>query len=201
MNRYLAKLVSLDEKRAHPSNLQNPQNSRKRGFEGFEGSPSSDLLRSATSLTEAEAIPHREIAACICETAQTEHFANPCASALPALRAKCPVYVPEDRWRQAIADATAFISQWGADAQAFGWTEHDLFGLHPVPEQPAANYARLSRLDNTGLIWLLHGRPVTALTATETAMRCHSGATLTYRKQNKSVRGSDNLDDDMELAP
>jgi hypothetical protein len=31
-------------------------------------------------------------------------------------------------------------------------------------------------------------------------MRCHRGATLTYRRQNKSVRGSDNLED-MELAP
>jgi hypothetical protein len=133
------------------------------------------------------------------ETSQTEYDANPYASALAALRAKCPAYVPEDRWHQAVADATAFISQWGAQAQAFGWTADDLLGLHPVPEQPAANYSRLSRLDNTGLIWLLHSRPVTALTATETAMRCHSGATVTYRKQNKSVRRSENLDD-MELA-
>jgi hypothetical protein len=93
------------------------------------------------------------------------------------------------RWHswQAIEDATAFISQWAAEAQAFGWTEHELFGLHPVPEQPAANYSGLSRLDQTGLIWLLRGRPVVMLTATEAVMRCQSGATLVYRRQKEPV--------------
>jgi hypothetical protein len=54
-----------------------------------------------------------------------------------------------------------------------------------VPDQPAANYSRLARLDSTGLIWLLRGRPVIVLTSTEAAIRCPSGATLTYRRQNK----------------
>jgi hypothetical protein len=111
----------------------------------------------------------------------TERDASPYAFALESLRANCP---PEDRWRQAIADATAFISESGAQALAFGWTEQELFGLHPVPEQPAANYSRLSRLDSMGLIWLIRGRPVVMLTATEAVMRCPSGAALTYRKQN-----------------
>ena len=106
----------------------------------------------------------------------------PYASALAALRAKCPAYVPEDRWRQAIADATAFLAKWDAQAHAFGWTGQELFGLHTAPERPAANYSRLSRYDETGLIWLLRGRPVIILTATEAVMRCHSGATLTYRR-------------------
>jgi hypothetical protein len=91
-------------------------------------------------------------------------------------------------------DATTLTSKWGAPAQAFGWTERALFGLPPVPEQSAANYSRLSRLDSTGLIWLLRGRPVTALTATEAVMRCHSGATLVYRRQKKPVAGSGGLD-------
>jgi hypothetical protein len=149
-------------------------------------------------LAEAEAIAHREMAAG--DMVWVERDPGAYASALAALRAKCPAYVPEDCWRQAIVDATTFVTEWGAQAQVFGWTARELFGLHPVPEQPAAHYARLARLDNTGLIWLLHGRPVTALTATDAAMRCHSGATLTYCKQNKSVGGSANLDD-MELAP
>jgi hypothetical protein len=145
---------------------------------------------------EAEAIAHREMAAG--DMVRVERDPRPYASALGALRAKCPAHVSEDCWRQAIVDATTFVTGWGAQAQVLGWTARELFGLHPVPEQPSANYARLARLDTTGLIWLLHGRPVTALTATEAAMRCHSGATLTYCKQNKSVRGLDL--DDMELA-
>ena len=82
------------------------------------------------------------------------------ASALAALRAKCPAYVPKDRWCQGIADATAFISKWGAQAHACGWTAGELIGLHPVPERPRPSYRRLSRYDETGLIWLLRGRAV-----------------------------------------
>jgi hypothetical protein len=125
-----------------------------------------------------------------------EHDDAPYASALAAFRPKCPVYVPEDRWHQVIADATAFISQWGADAQAFGWTVRELFGLHPVPQRPAPSYSRLSRYDETGLIWLLRSRPVVALTETTAAIQ---GATtvLTYRKINTPALGpvGDSLDD------
>jgi hypothetical protein len=93
-------------------------------------------------------------------------------------------------------DATAFTSQWGAQAHAFGWTARELFGLHPVPERPAGNYSRLSRLDDTGLIWLLRGRPVVALTETTAAIQ-GATAVLTYRKINKPALGpvGDSLDD------
>ena len=176
MNQYLIKLGSLDEKRAYPSNPQNPQNPPQRGFEGFAGSPSSAFLQSVTPPTELSAEPY--------------------ASALAALRAKCPAYVPEDRWRQAIADATAFILKWGVQAQAFGWTVPELFGLHPVPEQPAPSYRRLSRYDETGLIWQLRSRPVVALTETTAAIQ-GATAVLTYRKINKPALGpvGDSLDD------
>ena len=49
--------------------------------------------------------------------------------------------------------------------------ESELFGLHPVPERPAANYQRLSRYDETGLVWLLRGHPVVALMETEAAIQ------------------------------
>jgi hypothetical protein len=70
-----------------------------------------------------------------------------------------------------------------------GWTTRELFGLHPVPEHPAANYKRLSRYDATGLIWLLRGKPVCALTATEAAIRRHSGATVMWRKFKELALG------------
>jgi hypothetical protein len=122
------------------------------------------------------------------------------ASALAAFRAKCPAYVLEDRWHEAIADAATFISEWGAQTEAFGWTERELFGLHPVPERPAANYSRLSRLDGAGLIWLLHGRPVIALTQTAATILASSGARLTYQRHNKPAPGliGDRID---EMGP
>jgi hypothetical protein len=115
--------------------------------------------------------------------------------ALSTLVARCPDYVATDRWHQAIADATSFISKWGAQAETFGWTARELFGLHPVPEQPAPNYSRLSRLDGTSLIWLLRGRPVIMLTATEAVIRCDSGATQTYRRQNEPVAKAAEIDE------
>ena len=109
----------------------------------------------------------------------------PYASALAALRARCPDGVPEIRWHQAVADATAFASEWGAEAQALGWTERALLGLHPAPDQPAANYSPLARLDDLGLIWLLRGRPVITLTKTGAIIRCPSGASVTYRRRTE----------------
>jgi hypothetical protein len=61
---------------------------------------------------------------------------------------------------------------------------------------PAPSYSRLSRYDETGLIWLLRGRAAIALTETTAAIE---GATalLTYRKLNRPALGplGDSLDD------
>jgi hypothetical protein len=115
---------------------------------------------------------------------------------LNKLRSECPDLIEHEQWQQAIRDAEIFLAIWGTQAQALGWTERELFGLHPVPERPAAAYRRLSRYDETGLIWLLRGRPVVALTATEAAIQ-GATAVLMYCKLNKPAFGSigDSLDD------
>jgi hypothetical protein len=101
-----------------------------------------------------------------------------------ALRANCPAYVDEADWQQAVADADAFLATWAVQAVAFDWSVSDLFGLHPVPEQPGPTYRRLSRRDCTGLIWFLHGRPVVAMTAAAaTFIKTASGGTVTYYKR------------------
>jgi hypothetical protein len=124
------------------------------------------------------------------------HFGSSPA-AFDALERKCPALVPDDRWRQAVKDGRQFLAAWGEQAHTLGWTARELFGLHPIPSHPAPSYERLARYDATGLIWLLRGRPVIALTASEAAIRGHSGATVTYRKHNKPALGplGDCLDD------
>ena len=116
---------------------------------------------------------------------------------LEALRLRCPEFVETDRWQQAVRDAHCFLTTWGAQATALDWSARDLFGLHPVPERPGANYQRLARYDCTGLIWLLQGRLVVALTADTAAIQVKSGGILTYRKNNKPAYGplGDSLDD------
>jgi hypothetical protein len=81
------------------------------------------------------------------------------------LQLRPPAFIPDDRWRQCVADGRAFLQRWGSQAESLGWDSRDLFGLHTPPARPHPSYSRLSRYDATGLIWLLEGREVVALTA------------------------------------
>jgi hypothetical protein len=104
------------------------------------------------------------------------------AEALSGLERECPALVPPAHWQQAVKDGHRFLSRWGEQAEAFGWTPADLFGLHEPPTQPHPSYSRLSRRDCTGLVWLLDGRAVVALTAETATIKAHSGSVLTYRR-------------------
>jgi hypothetical protein len=102
---------------------------------------------------------------------------------LAALERRCPDFVPLDRWRRALIDGRRFLSQWGEQAEALGWTAIDVFGLHEPPAEPHPSYRRLSRYDCTGLVWLLDGRSVVALTAESATIRTLTGTLLTYRRR------------------
>lgn len=73
----------------------------------------------------------------------------------------------------------------------------DLFGLHAPPEKAHPSYARLSRYNSTGLLWLLHGQRVIAMTATSATLTTATGGTVVYRRMNKPGYGplGDSLDD------
>ena len=107
---------------------------------------------------------------------------------LGALEGRCPEQVDTDDWQQAVADARSFIARWGKQAEKLGWTAKDLFGLFPVPLKPHPTFRRLSRYDATGLIWLLRGRPVVALTAESAAIESRTGAITVYRKPCSSIQ-------------
>jgi hypothetical protein len=117
--------------------------------------------------------------------------------ALATLERRCPEHIDPVHWRQAVADGRRFLEIWGKQAEAFGWTADELFGLHQPPENPHPSYSRLSRYDETGLIWLLRGNSVVALTADTAAIQYASGSVTNYRKLNKPALGpvGDSLDD------
>jgi hypothetical protein len=125
------------------------------------------------------------------------NFAVRYSRTMAALEADCPDLVPVDRWQLAVHDGRRFLARWGAQAEAFGWTARDLLGLHKPPEKPHPSYRRLSRYDETGLVWLLQGREVVALTETTASIRSAAGNTTIYRKHNKPALGpvGDSLDD------
>src|SRR5262245_24054874 len=146
-----------------------PSKPSKPGFEGFEGAQSRDF----------------------------SDFVGPYSRVIAALEARCPDLIPADRWQAAVGDGRAFLAKWGEQAEALGWTFRDLFGLHKPPEKPHPSYSRLSRYDETGLIWLLQRREVVALTEATAAIQNPTGAIIVFRKHNKPTLGpvGDSLDD------
>ena len=98
----------------------------------------------------------------------TEGVARLCA--MPA-----PADVPERRWLRLFDDCSRFADRWAATAAALGWGPLDLWGCDPA--RPFA------RLDKQGLLWLLDGRELVALTADNATIRTASGATLIYRRR------------------
>ena len=124
-------------------------------------------------------------------------ISSPLRRALSALESACPEFVPEDRWRRCIEDGRRFLAAWADRAEALGWTPRDLFGLMPVPRHAKPSFNRLARYDEIGLIWLLAGREVGALTEATAAIRSPTGAITTYRKNDRPAPGplGDSLDD------
>jgi hypothetical protein len=117
--------------------------------------------------------------------------------AFSALESGRPELVSVARWQQCVEDGRAFLARWGDQAEALGWSPRDLFGLPKPPEKPHPRYSRLSRYDETGLVWLLQGRDVLALTDSIAGIENSTGNITTYRKHNNPALGppGDSLDD------
>jgi len=134
-----------------------------------------------------------------CEDSATQIWGDmELGSVLVALESRRPDLVPVDRWQQAVTDGKTFLSRWGDQAQALGWTAQDLFGLLTVPEHAKLSFNRLSRYDETGLAWLLDGRRVVALTEGTAAIQNPATSSITmYRRFDKPALGplGDSLED------
>ena len=95
--------------------------------------------------------------------------------------AQRPCDVPLRRWRRFIDDCGRFLdSGWAARAAALGWGPLDLFGCDRC--RPFA------RIDHAGLLWLLNGDQLVALTSELAVIETSMGARQKYRRKRfKSV--------------
>jgi hypothetical protein len=84
---------------------------------------------------------------------------------------------PEPKWKTLREDAIGFLKDWAAQAYRLGWDGLDLFGVHTE--------APLARLDGMGLVPLLGGRLVVALTEDSAAIKAESGGTLTFLRRRE----------------
>jgi hypothetical protein len=111
------------------------------------------------------------------------------ATAFTALERRRPDYVEPERWHQAVDDGRRFLDQWGNQSAALGWTAKELFGLHTPPTNPHPSYDRLARYDDRGLVWVLEGKPVVAMSSSTAAIKHKTGTITAYRKLNKPALG------------
>jgi hypothetical protein len=85
--------------------------------------------------------------------------------------------VPLGRWQTFVTDAVRFLAgPFASQASALGWTALDLFGCNEA--------CPFARLDQAGLIWLVNGDKLVALT-TETAViqTCTVARHTRYRRR------------------
>lgn len=108
---------------------------------------------------------------------------------LEAIEQCCPDHIEADRWHQAVQDGRRFLAVWGDQAEVLGWAADDLFGLAEPPARPSPFYRRLSRQDATGLVWLLRGRQVVALTAAAAVIAILNGGHLSFYKSAFPAEG------------
>jgi hypothetical protein len=186
----------IEAARAHKGELHQLLVTREARRDRFEERAAILEFDEGLSRAEAEAIARRETMAGVYDDMQAARDPVSYASALAVLRAECPVYVDAANWQQANEDGQGFVNQWGKQAEGLGWAPADLFGLHTPPEKPAPNYRRLSRYDQTGLIWLLQGRRVVELAKDKAVIETATG-TVSYRRYNKPALGplGESLDD------
>ncbi len=89
--------------------------------------------------------------------------------------AKPPTGITPSRWRQVIDDGGRFLDVWAQKAAALGWSALDVFGVNPAG--PAVRY------DGMGLVPLIGGHRVVAITADSARIESGPGRFQTYRRR------------------
>lgn len=105
--------------------------------------------------------------------AESRNAFFPCLRKLRAMPA--PDAFWGDRWERLVHDGDAFVTAWGEQAARLGWTDLDLFGVHPT--RPAC------RFDVMGLVPLIDGGRVVVLTDTAATTRRPSGSIQRYTRK------------------
>jgi hypothetical protein len=86
-----------------------------------------------------------------------------------------PGDLPLRRWQRFVDDVGIFLDRWAAYAAALGWGPCDLFGCDR--DRPFA------RIDQAGLLWLVNGDKLVALTENTATIERRTGARQTYRRK------------------
>ena len=98
-------------------------------------------------------------------------------------RARPPADVPPSRWQQFVDDVGRFLDgPFCAVAATLGWRPYDLFGCDR--DRPFA------RINEAGLLWLLDGHGLVALSENTATIETRTGARQTYRRTASEPDGA-----------
>ena len=105
------------------------------------------------------------------------------AEALARFDPACPPCdIPPQRWLQFIDDCGMFLDDgWARCADRLGWEPLDLFGCDGAKP--------LARVNRAGLLWLLNGRKLLAITADAAAIGTATGGYLTFGRHARDPGG------------
>ena len=92
-----------------------------------------------------------------------------------------PVGYTSKRWKTLARDAEKLISTWAGQAAALGWTDMEIFGAHRTA--PATRY------DAAGLVVMMNGDEIVALTDTAATIKSQRGTTLTHQRRLTAPEG------------
>jgi hypothetical protein len=91
-----------------------------------------------------------------------------------------PSEIPARRWVQFIDDCGRFLDNgWGSRAEALGWGPFDLFGCDR--DRPFA------RIDRAGLLWLINGSKLVALTTETATIETSTGHRQTFQRRPTEI--------------
>ena len=84
-----------------------------------------------------------------------------------------PETIFPESWAGFLASCDGFMAgPWPGKAASLGWTAYDLFGCHKLKP--------VERVDRAGLLWLLRGGRIAALTSETAIIEMVSGSRLTF---------------------
>jgi hypothetical protein len=155
-----------------PFSSETPKQSQP-AFEGFEGAYGVGVTGHASNHSESFEGFEGDLPASVLRT-QATPFAGFIGSEFKFL-SLLEEKVTEHRSAEISSDIKDFLKEWGDQAAGLGWTDTDLFGLHPA--------APLARFDCMGLVYLINGEEVTALDAEKAMIRTPNGSLLSFRKE------------------
>ena len=86
------------------------------------------------------------------------------------------------RWRRLLIDTAVLLEECGSELHRLGWSELDLFGIHPT--------APATAVQCFGLAACLNGGRVKDVRSDYAAIRQATGSILTYRRKPMLLEGS-----------